>query len=141
MGIVVGYIISVNSYGKVAGIFSNTGNDTAKLLSFVLIFVSCIIIAYILGAIAGKILKITGLGWVDRIGGGFLGFLKGFIVIVIIVMFLSAFLPADNTLLKDSLSVHYVPSAASTMNKFIPYELLEKIRIKVDGIKEGAGHI
>ena len=118
---------------------------TARTISFVLIFIVCIILASILGAMANRFLKVAGLSWADRLGGGLLGFLKGFILIAIIVMVLIAFLPADS-LLASSVTLPYVISGIKIMSSFIPEDIQTKYKSKVAdiennlmkrGIKEG----
>ncbi len=135
-GVVAGYIISLKLYESVANILPKGMNPgTAKVLSFVLIFVACIIAAYIMGAIASKILKVAGLSWANRLGGSLLGFLKGFFIIAVIVTVLIAFRPPDNSFLKNSVTLPYVISGIRMISDIIPDDIRINYKDKVDDLK------
>ncbi len=135
-GVVAGYIISLKLYVSVANIMPKSmESGTAKMISFVLIFIVCIISASILGAIAGKIFKIAGLSWANRLVGGLLGFLKGFLLIAIIVTVLIAFLPAGNSLMNSSVTLPYVISGIKIISGSIPDDIQTKYKDKVDDIR------
>jgi membrane protein required for colicin V production len=131
-GVVAGYIISLKLYVSVANIMPKSMEaGTAKMISFVLIFIVCIISASILGAIAGKIFKIAGLSWANRLVGGLLGFLKGFLLIALIVTVLIAFLPAGNSLLNSSATLPYVIAGIKIISGIIPDDIQTKYKDKI----------
>ncbi len=135
-GIVAGYVISLKLYIRVANLMpKGMEPGTARMISFVLIFVVCVILAYILGVFADKSFKIAGLSWANRMAGGLLGFLKGFILIVVMVALLIAFLPADNNLLNRSVTLPYVISGTKIISSIIPEEVRSKYKDKVEYIK------
>jgi membrane protein required for colicin V production len=136
-GVVAGYIISSKLYVPFAHIMPKSMDPgTAKVLSFVLIFVACIIAASIMGAIASKILKVAGLSWANRLGGSLLGFLKGFVIIAVIVTVLIAFLPTDNSLMINSLTLPYVISGIRIMGDLMPHDIQNKYQNKVGELKK-----
>jgi membrane protein required for colicin V production len=135
-GVVAGYIISLKLYDSVAHAMPKSMEPgTAKAISFVLIFIVCILSASILAAIGSKIFKIAGLSWANRLGGGLLGFLKGFLLIAIIVTVLIAFLPAGNSLLNSSVTLPYVISGIKIISGIIPDDIQTKYKDKVDDIR------
>lgn len=131
-GVVLGYFVSLRLYEPVAKLLPQKFDPgTAKAVSFVLIFVICIIMSFILGVIVGKLLKIAGLGWANRLGGGAIGFLKGFIIIAIIVTVLIAFLPANSAFLENSVTLPYVLSGIRIMGDVVPHDIREKYQHKI----------
>lgn len=135
-GVIVGYIISLKLYGSIANILPKSIEPgVAKVIGFVLIFGVCIVVALILGAIVGKFFKIAGLGWANRLGGGLIGFLKGFVIVAIIVVVLIAFLPSDSTFLDNSVTLPYVLSGIRIMGDIMPLDIRERYQLKLGEIK------
>lgn len=136
-GVVLGYYISLRLYVPVAKLLpENIAPGTAKAISFLLIFVICIIVSFILGAIVGKLLKIAGLGWANRLGGGAIGFLKGFVIIAIVVTVLIAFLPANSAFLDNSVTLPYVLSGIRVAGNIMPRDIQEKYHRKIIDVEK-----
>jgi membrane protein required for colicin V production len=104
---------------------------TAKALSFIAIFLVCVIVAHIIGWAIGKFVSISGLGFLNRIGGGILGFLKGYLIVAVFVMVLHAFLPADNELFKTSRTIKYILPVTAIFKKVTHEDIKAKYNEKV----------
>jgi membrane protein required for colicin V production len=136
-GVICGYIISSKLYAPVARILpKNIEPGTAKIISFIIIFITCIIAASVLGVLIDRILKIAGLGWANRLAGGLLGAMKGFIVVAIIAVALLAFLPADNGLIRTSVTLPYITSGIRMMSRIMPYDIRADIQKRTDEVKK-----
>jgi len=82
VGIIIGVVLAGQFYDTVGSWFGFFGNeDIANVLGFILILGVVIVIAEILGTIIRKMVSITLLGWVDRLGGAVLGAFIGVIFI------------------------------------------------------------
>jgi membrane protein required for colicin V production len=64
----------------------------------------------LLARLLAHLFKWIGLSWMDRLGGGVLGLLRGGLISIVIVLMISAFLPGD-------------PPAAILHSRIAPYVL------------------
>lgn len=135
IGIILGYIVAVKLYAQVASLFSQNDSSISKAISFIGIFFCCIILTSMAGYFLEKVLKLGGLTWLNRLGGGFLGFMKGMFVVVIITTVLIAFLPSDSPVLIKSSMLPYVISVTQRINRAIPEEIKEKFNDKIEDVK------
>ena len=136
-GIVAGYILAMRYYELCSKYLTNLHPGTAKALSFIAIFLACVIVAHIIGWAVGRFFTISGLGFLNRIGGGILGFLKGYLIVAVVVMVLAAFLPADNGLFKTSRTIQYILPVTALFKKVTREEIKAKYNEKV-GKEKGA---
>ena len=74
----------------------------AQILGFAILFVLVALALSLLGRLLSGIIHKGGLGWADRIGGAAFGFLKAVLLIAIILLVLTAFLPPKSELLRES---------------------------------------
>jgi membrane protein required for colicin V production len=103
----------------------------AEAIAFLLIALSVMIIAGVVGRILHGTVRSIGLGWLDRLVGAAFGFLKGCIVVTLGVMALAAFYPQSGWLDHSRLAPYFL-SAAHTTTAVTPLQLGERIR---DGVK------
>jgi len=109
-GIIGGYMLAMRYYQLCSKYLTSFHPGTAKAISFLAILLVCIVIAYIIRWVVGRYLADSGLGFLNRIGGGLLGFLKGYLIVSVIVMVLTAFLPASRIFFKGSHTIRYILS-------------------------------
>jgi membrane protein required for colicin V production len=74
----------------------------AQILGFAILFLLVALAVSLLGRLLSGIIHKGGLGWADRIGGAAFGFLKAVLLIAIILLALTAFLPAKSEFLAES---------------------------------------
>ena len=78
VGGIVGLILAGRLYESFAGVLTFISNEgAAKVVAFAIIFIGVMLIAAILAAALKKLVSLVMLGWVNRIGGAFLGLLLG----------------------------------------------------------------
>jgi len=73
-----------------------------------------------------KILKLIRLGWLDSIGGGALGILKGLLLCSIVIMALTAFLPAKSEVLTRSQVVPHINTFNTLLSNALPKEMRDQ---------------
>ncbi len=134
-GVVAGYMIAMRFYEPASRFFTSFSPGTAKVISFIAIFVACILCAHIIGWVAGKLFGISGLGFLNRIGGGLVGFFKGCVIVSLIVMVLIAFLPANSTLFKGSSTIKYILPVVGVMKNISPDDVKARYNEKVEKVK------
>jgi membrane protein required for colicin V production len=136
-GIVAGYLLAMRYYEPCSKYLTSFHPGTAKALSFIAIFLACIVVAHVIGWAIGRFFTISGLGFLNRIGGGILGFLKGYLIVAVVVMVLHAFLPADNELFKTSRTIKYILPVTALFKKVTHEDIKTKYNEKV-GKEKGA---
>ena len=139
IGSIAGFYAAYYYYPMLAEVLSKwIKNETGvNILSFLLIFCVVLLFVTLLGWVLKWIMKIAFLGWVDRLGGGILGLLKGGIISAVIVIVLTTFLSSGNTLLKKSKIVPYVSGISETMMELIPDKMSHKgFKPKMEELKQ-----
>jgi membrane protein required for colicin V production len=117
VGVVAGYMLAMRYYQLCSKYLTTFHPGTAKALSFIAIFLACIIVAHIIGWAVGRLLHISGLGFLNRIGGGLLGFAKGYLIMCVMVIVLTAFFAANGSLFRKSHTIRYIQPATSMLKK------------------------
>ncbi len=135
IGVLGGFFAAFNYYSLAAGFLSRWVSNPAYLniLGFLILFFGVIIVVSILGVIIKYLLNIAFLGWVDRICGAGFGTIKGILIVSILLIVFTAFLPKGSAVLKNSLLSPYVTLASENMAKIVSkdmkYQFEEKIRV------------
>jgi membrane protein required for colicin V production len=88
IGIVAAFFTGLALYRQLAVhlTFLKLSGAIVSIISFILIFLATLLALILLGMLAKKIIHLTVLGWVDRLCGGVLGFLKIFFIAWMIVI-------------------------------------------------------
>jgi membrane protein required for colicin V production len=74
----------------------------AQIFGFAILFVLIASCISLLGKVLSRLMKKMDLGWADRIGGAAFGFLKAILLVAIILLVLTAFLPPKSKILSES---------------------------------------
>jgi membrane protein required for colicin V production len=130
-GVIGGYMLAMKYYQFCSKYLMSFHPGTARALSFIAIFLACIILAHIIGWLVGKFVTTTGLGFLNRIGGGLLGFVKGCLIVCVAVMVLNAFLPADTGFFKKSHTIKYIQCVTVLFKKVTHEDIKAKYDEKV----------
>jgi membrane protein required for colicin V production len=91
-----------------------------NIASFFVIFCAVVIVVTIIGRLLKWVMKIVFLGWVDKLGGGLIGLLKGGIIVAVLVIALTSFLPPKSSVLKNSSLLPYVSGFSEVMMELVP---------------------
>jgi uncharacterized membrane protein required for colicin V production len=88
IGIVGAFFTGLALYRTIAVhlTFLRLSGAVLSVVSFLLIFCSALLVIILLGMLLKKVIHLTVLGWVDRLCGGVLGFLKVFFLVWIAVI-------------------------------------------------------
>ena len=138
IGVLGGFYAAYSYYTVVAQWLSRLISNTAYLhiLSFLIIFCFVLIIINILGIIIKYLLDIAFLGWVDRIFGVIFGFSKGVLIVSILFIILTTFLPKGAPVIKDSLLAPQVIWVSESMAKVISKEMKQEFSDKLGELKK-----
>lgn len=138
IGVFGGFYAAYTYYPDVAVRLSGWISNTSYLniLSFLIVFCGVFFIIGVLGVIIKYILNIAFLGWLDRIFGGGFGIFKGILIVSVLLIAFTAFLPKGAPVIKNSRLAPHVTLIAETMSKVIPKEMKQNFSEKIEGLKK-----
>ena len=104
LAIILGFFGASHGYSPFADWLRKwMANETlAQILAFAILFVVIAFSLGLLGRVLSRLVKKVDLSWADRLGGGAFGFLKAILLIAIILLVLTAFLPSRSKVVSES---------------------------------------
>ena len=138
IGVFGGFYAAYTYYQLLADLLSRLIHDESYLniLSFMIIFCTVLIVVSVLGVIVKYLLNIAFLGWVDRIGGVIFGLAKGILIVSVIFISLTAFLPKGSAFIKDSVLAPHVSWVSEKMAKVVSQEMKQDFTDKLGELKK-----
>jgi membrane protein required for colicin V production len=138
IGVFGGFYAAYTYYPVLAGLLARLIHDVAYLhiVSFLIIFCCVLIIVSILGIIIKYLLNVAFLGWVDRIGGLVFGIIKAVLIISVLFISLTAFLPGGSSFIKDSILAPHVAWVSENMAKVVSKQMKQDFMTKLGKLKK-----
>ncbi len=138
IGVLGGFYAAYTYYMQVAIPLSGwIQNDSYRnILSFLIIFCAVFLIISILGVIIKYILNIAFLGWADRICGTGFGLIKGVLIVSVLLIAFTTFLPKGAPVIKNSLLAPHVRMVSEKMVKVVPAEMKRNFLSKMEELKK-----
>jgi membrane protein required for colicin V production len=133
-GIITGYVVATRYYAQFATNLKLSDPNLAKIISFIILFLACVILFSVLAMILNKIFKLPGLGVINSFFGGVIGFLKGFLLTAICVIVLIALLSVENPLLSKSITVPYILRGLMAAENAIPRDIKTQYHKKIESL-------
>jgi len=136
-GLVLGLVFASWNYGRVAALLLPIVRfvPVADLFGFLLIIVLVTSLAGLIGNLLAKTARAAGLGCVDRLVGGFLGFLQGAFVVSLLIMSTLAFFPGARWITNARLPRHFLFLSHVGVH-ISPGQLADKIRFSLDTLHQ-----
>ena len=94
------------------------------------------ILISVLGVVIKYLLNVAFLGWIDRICGAGFGLIKGILIVAVVMISLTAFLPKGSPLIKKSLLAPHVALISETMAKVVSEDMKGEFAGKIDALKK-----
>lgn len=138
IGVLGGFYAAYTYYPLVANLISPWISNPAYLniLSYLVLFAGVVIIVSVLAVVIKYLLNIAYLGWVDRISGALFGMLKGGLVICVLFIALTAFLPKGAPLIQQSTLSPHVAIVSEVMAKVVSKDMKENFVSKIKDFKK-----
>jgi membrane protein required for colicin V production len=138
IGVFGGFYAAYTYYGVLAKFLAGIIHDVSYLniLSFLIIFCCVLIIVSVLGIIIKYLLNIAFLGWVDRIGGLVFGFIKAVLIVSVLFISLTAFLPRGSSFIKNSVLSPHVSWVSEEMAKVVSKQMKQDFMTKLGELKK-----
>lgn len=98
----------------------------AAIAGFMVVFFGVIALGALVAMILTRMLKLIGLSPIDRVMGGAFGLVRGFVVIVVVAMVVTAFAPKSLPgAVRHSEIAPYVFGASRALSAMTPFEIRE----------------
>ena len=138
IGVFGGFYAAYTYYHTLAKLISRLIRDVSYLniVSFLIIFCGVLIAVSVLGVIIKYLLNIAFLGWVDRIGGVIFGVAKGVLIVSVIFISLTTFLPQGSAFIKNSVLAPHVSWVSEKMAKVVSKEMKQDFTRKLGELKK-----
>ncbi|MBW2653698.1 MAG: CvpA family protein [Deltaproteobacteria bacterium] len=105
-----------------------------NLIAFFLLFCAILVIVSLISILIRKFLKLVFLGWVDRIFGLVFGAAKGILIVSVLFIMITTFLPKNPTILTDSKFSPYVAEVSKAMTVVVSQKHRKDFLKKLEGI-------
>ena len=137
IGVLAGFYAAYTYYPDLATVLgrwiSNVGY--LNILSFLIIFSTILIIVSVMGVIIKYLLNIAFLGWMDRICGAGFGLIKGVLIVSILLISFTAFLPKGTPVIRDSLFAPHVARISENLAKVVSKTMKQQFNDKLSDLK------
>ena len=138
IGVLGGFFAAYSFYSAGASYLSRLVSNPAyrNILAFLIIFSAVVILVNVLAIIIKYLLKIVFLGWLDRLGGFGFGVVKGVLIVSVIFLALTAFLPKGTPLIRDSLTAPYISVISEKLAILVSSEIKSEFSAKLEALKK-----
>jgi membrane protein required for colicin V production len=138
-GLVFGLVFAFWEYDRLAPWFLQFVNSqtTANLAAFLVIFIGTMLLAGVVGRLARWAVKQVGLGWVDRLLGTVIGFIRGVAFVAVTLLAVAAFSPETKAVSESRLAPYFL-LVARTATWVAPQEMRYKVREGVVALRGAA---
>jgi membrane protein required for colicin V production len=138
VGVFVGFYGAFTYYPLIAKWLSQviTNRSYLYIISFFLAFTVIFIAIGFLGVVLKHVFRAASLGWADRILGGTFAMVKAILIVSVLLIALTAFLPKNAPVMRDSRIAPHVSAASEKMAAAVPLEMKEKFRDNISALKE-----
>jgi membrane protein required for colicin V production len=138
IGVLAGFYGAYSYYMKISAVLSKwiSNQGYLNILSFLIIFCCVFIIISILGVVIKYLLNVAFLGWIDRICGAGFGLMKGILIVSVVMVTLTAFLPKGSPIIKNSLLSPHVALVSEKMAKVVSKDMKHQFAGKIEELKK-----
>jgi membrane protein required for colicin V production len=137
-GLILGFIAANAYYGQIMKVVQKVlaNPQYAAILSYILIFLAVLGGIIFIGAGLRKLMEAVMLGWLDRLGGGALGAIKGGLVCSLLLFFLTMFMAPASPFLAESRLSPFVNQFAGRLVRLVPQEMKDTFGDKSQSLKK-----
>jgi membrane protein required for colicin V production len=136
-GLVIGLAFASWNYGRLATVLLPLVRIPAVAYTVAFLIIALVVTALIalIGNLLAKAFRMIGLGWLDGIAGAIFGFFQGIVLVVVFILVIVAFFPAEQWLAQSNLPRMFF-GALHVSTQVTPSELSERVRTGLRTIEE-----
>jgi membrane protein required for colicin V production len=135
---VIGFLAASWFY-PVAGAWAQpytSSRGVANFVGYLIVFFGVLVAGALLSRALAKFFQWIGLSWLDRLGGGALGLIRGVLISFVIVLMISSFLPGNPPAsIQQSRICPYVLQGADVLASATPIEMRQQFRRTYDSVR------
>jgi membrane protein required for colicin V production len=134
--VVSGVILAAWTYREVGGVFIDivASENIALFIGFFLVFCGTLIVGFTVIWIIYKFIEFAHVEWFDRLLGGAFGFVRGWLIGVVIFLGLTSFEIQSEVVRDSELSPYFLPGSR-IVAVVTPFELKAKFLIGYDEVQ------
>jgi membrane protein required for colicin V production len=138
VGVFVGFYAAYTYYPVVGNWLSRLipNKSHLNIVSFIITFTIFFLAVGCIGIILKHLLKAVALGWLDRIFGGTFGFVKALLIVSVLLVPLTTFLPQKSPVIKDSFLAPHVSTLSEKIIAIVPKEMKQKFGDNIKALKD-----
>jgi membrane protein required for colicin V production len=138
IGVLGGFFAAYSYYDVLAHYLVRVASNPAyrNILAFLLIFCGVLVLVNALAMVLKYLMKIVFLGWLDRLGGVIFGLAKGVLIVAVLFLMLTTFLPKGASLIKDSACAPYVSMVSEQLATVVTSEIKRDFAAKLGELKK-----
>jgi membrane protein required for colicin V production len=106
-----------------------------NIIAFFLIFCAILIVINLVSLLIRKILNLVFLGWVDRTFGLVFGAVKGILIVTVIFIMVTSFLPKNSNFLTTSKFSPYIAQVSEALTVFVSKNSRKDFLKKLEELK------
>ena len=131
-GLIAGFFASNRFYADVQPVVGRIipSMEWSQIIAYLGVFLTTMLVVAMLSLFLKNFLRMIMLGWLDRLGGGGLGFVKAALICGLTLLILTIFLPRNHELITTSKISPYIHSMSQNLSGYLPDELKDKFREK-----------
>ncbi|MGB5422064.1 MAG: CvpA family protein [Desulfobacterales bacterium] len=138
VGVLAGYYAAYSYYAVIAAVLSRWMTNTAyvNIVSFLILFSVVFLIVSAFGVILKYVFRIAFMGWLDRICGAAFGLAKAILVVAVLLIVLTTFLPQNAPIVTNSVLAPHVTTVSEIMVKVVSKEMKQIFYTKMEALKK-----
>jgi membrane protein required for colicin V production len=138
IGVLGGFFAAYSYYADGAHYLARVVSNPAyrNILAFLIIFCVVLVIVNVIAMVLKYLLQIVFLGWLDRLGGVVFGLAKGVLIVSVLFLMLTAFLPKGSPLIKDSAAGPYVSLVSEQLAIVVSSDIKREFATKLEELKK-----
>lgn len=137
VGVLAGFYAAYTYYMGIAKLLSHwmTNPASVNILSFLIIFCCVFLTISMIGVVIKYMLNIAFMGWFDRICGAGFGLLKGVLIVSVMLILFTAFLPKGAPFVKNSILAPRIALVSEKMAKVVSKDMKQQFATKIEELK------
>lgn len=138
IGVLAGFYAAYTYYPLLTEVLEQwvTDPEMARMLAFLAIFLGVFAVIALIGSLIRTLLSVVFLGWVDRLAGGGFGCVKGILIVSVVLVALTSFLPKNHELLQASRLAPQTMVLSESLTALVPKDLKERFYEKLEALRK-----
>lgn len=138
IGVMGGFYAAYSYYPRLAKPLSSwiANSGYLNIISFLILFIGVYLVVSFTGVVIKHLMNIAFLGWTDRVCGALFGSLKGLLILAVMVLMLTTFLPKNAMILRRSVVAQNMMQFSAAFVRVVPEDMKKGFRVKMKELKK-----